>query len=210
MARSVPASAVWTKRSPSRGARPSGRKACSRRAQLRLLRRPVPGHALVYRKAVLGVADRGRKQFVETLGPVRVQQQLPAGNGARNGDRMRRDIVGRSGAAVLIASSEAAAAERPEPLTAMTLPRRRARKDRKVAAEPGRLRLTTPSTAQAATAASTALPPARNISIAVSEAIASRSPPSRSRNRRGCDRSDGSPAWRVLSGRRSASRPVRV
>ena len=67
-------------------------------AQLRLVHRPIPGHALMHRKAVLGASDGGEKQFVEALGPVSVQQQLPAGDGAGDGDAMRRNVVRRSGA----------------------------------------------------------------------------------------------------------------
>ena len=67
-------------------------------AQLRLEHRPIPGHALMHRKALLGAADRGEKQFVEALRSMRVQQHLPAGDGAGDGDAMGRNIVGRSGA----------------------------------------------------------------------------------------------------------------
>ena len=65
-------------------------------AQPVFLHRPVPRHARVHRKAFLGAADSGLEQFVEALGPMGVQQQLPTGDGARNSDRVRRDIVGRN------------------------------------------------------------------------------------------------------------------
>ena len=67
-------------------------------AQLVLVHRPIPGHALVHRKAVLGAADRGEEQFVEALRAVGLEQQLPAGDGARDGDAVRRSIVWWSGA----------------------------------------------------------------------------------------------------------------
>ena len=66
-------------------------------AELALEYRPIPRHALMHRKAILGAADGGEKQFVEALGSIRVQQQLPAGDGAGDGDAMRRNVVGRSG-----------------------------------------------------------------------------------------------------------------
>ena len=73
--------------------------------------------------------------------------------------------------AVRIASSEAAPADLPEPLTATTLPPGGAYRQKQSPPSPVDCGSTTASTAQAATAASTALPPARNTSIAVSEAI---------------------------------------
>ena len=76
----------------------------------------------MHRKAIFGAADGGEEQFVEALRAVSLEQQLPAGDGAGDGDAMRRRIVRWSGADGLIASSEAAAADRPEPLTATTLP----------------------------------------------------------------------------------------
>ena len=66
-------------------------------AQLLDLQRPVPRDARVHRKALFGAADRRLQQFVEALGAVGVQQQLPAGDGARNGDGVRRDVVARGG-----------------------------------------------------------------------------------------------------------------
>ena len=61
-----------------------------------LLHRPIPRHALMHREAFLGAADGGEKQFVEAFGPVGVQQQLPAGDGAGDGDGVRRRVVGWS------------------------------------------------------------------------------------------------------------------
>ena len=66
--------------------------------QLRLKHRPIPGHALMHRKAIFGEADGGEEQFVEALRAVSLKQQLPAGDGAGDGDAMRRCIVRRSGA----------------------------------------------------------------------------------------------------------------
>ena len=57
--------------------------------QLALVHRPIPGHALMHGRAVLGAADGREKQFVEALGPMRIQQQLPAGDRAGDGDAVR-------------------------------------------------------------------------------------------------------------------------
>ena len=165
-------------------------------AQLVLVHRPIPGHTLVHRKAVLRAADGGQEQFVEALGPVGVQQQLPAGDGAWDGDAVRRNVVWwswprgfdrveRSGprrpagavdgddlaaarqrveAEAIAAESRSIAARRPRAPRRPQQPRRRRCRRR-------------------------ARPRSRS-----ARRSAWRSPPSRSRNRRGCVRSDGSPA----------------
>src|SRR6202042_1572313 len=74
-------------------------------AQLVFLHRPIPRQAWVHWKPLLRIADGGLKQFVETLGPV-------------GGET----LSGGTGPSPLIASSETAAPDRPEPLTATTLP----------------------------------------------------------------------------------------
>src|SRR5580692_8847814 len=71
-------------------------KRVSGAAELALIHRPIPRHALMHRKAFLGTADGGEKQFVEALRPMLVQQQLPAGDGAGDGDAMGRNVVRRS------------------------------------------------------------------------------------------------------------------
>ena len=58
-------------------------------AQLVLVHRPIPGHTLVHREAVLRAVDGGEKQFVKALGPVGGQQQLPARYSARDSDAVR-------------------------------------------------------------------------------------------------------------------------
>ena len=66
--------------------------------QLALVHRPIPGHALMHGKAILGAANGRQEQFVEALRAVGLKQQLPARDGAGNGDAVRRNVVGRNGA----------------------------------------------------------------------------------------------------------------
>ena len=80
------------------GRSPAGKKdAVPGPPELLDLQRPVPRDARVDRKAVFRAADRRLQQFVEALGPMRVEQQLPARNGAGDGDGVRRVMVARGG-----------------------------------------------------------------------------------------------------------------
>src|ERR1700733_10923745 len=72
------------------------------RAQCACKRRLYEAIALAGRTAagqeqrVPGATDGGNEQFVEALRAVSLKQQLPAGDGAGDGDAMRRNVIGRS------------------------------------------------------------------------------------------------------------------
>ena len=93
-----------------------------RAAELLDLQRPIPRHPRVHRKALFGAADRRLQQFVEALGPMSVEQQLPAGNGAGDSDGVRRVMVARGGTCGFDRIDRGGGGEWPEPLTATTLP----------------------------------------------------------------------------------------
>ena len=197
MARSVAASR-WLKEPvafPRRSAA-GQEEPVARPAQLVFLHRPIPRHAGMHGKALLCAADGGLEQFVKALGPMGVEQQLPAGNSAWNRDTVRRDIVrrdgtqgrdrvergSRTGPAGAVDGDDLAAASRRIEAEAI------AAESRLTGARPPRAprRRRRPRRRRCRRRARHRSRSARR--------SAWRSPPFRSRNRPGCVRFDGSPA----------------